>query len=132
MELDLDVIRARIQFIEDSLERLGSLAAYPFDEFAGDFRNVEAAKHLLQVAIESVLDICTHIVARFRLGVPSDDRETLTLLKDKGLIPSDHVATYQAMNRFRNRVVHFYQEVDPQEVYFRMFIADVQCLVAGQ
>ena len=141
MALDLDIIRGRIQFIEDSLKLLESLATCPFDEFETDFRNVESAKHLLQVAIESMLDICTHIVARLRLGIPNDDRETLALLEDKGLFPSTHIATYQAMNAFRNRVVHLYQDVDTREIYrilredlddFRMFIADVQHVVAGQ
>jgi uncharacterized protein YutE (UPF0331/DUF86 family) len=141
MELDLDVIRGRIQFIEDSLKLLESLAPQPLDEFENDFRNVEAAKHLLQVAIESMLDICTHIVARLRLGMPHDDRETLALLRDKGLLPAEHIATYQAMNSFRNRVVHLYLTADPGEVYrilqeelddFRMFIADVQRIVAKQ
>jgi uncharacterized protein YutE (UPF0331/DUF86 family) len=117
MELDLDVIRGRIQFIEESLKYLESLATYPFSEFNSDFRNSESAKHLLQVAIESMLDICTHIVARLRLGVPNDDRETLTLLRDKELIPAEHVTTYQAMNSFRNRVVHLYLAADPGEVY---------------
>jgi uncharacterized protein YutE (UPF0331/DUF86 family) len=141
MKLDLDVIRGRIQFIEDNLELLESLAAYRFDEFKDDFRNVEAAKHLLQVAIESMLDICTHIVARLRLGVPNDDRETLALLRDRDLLPATHVATYQAMNSLRNRIVHLYHDVDPQEIHrilredlddFRMFIADVQRIVAKQ
>ncbi len=141
MGLDLDIIRGRIQFIEDSLKSLESLAAYPFDEFEDDFRNVESAKHLLQVAIESMLDICTHIVARLRIGVPNDDRETLALLEDKGLLPSTHVATYQSMNAFRNRVVHLYQDVNMREIYrilqedlddFRMFIADVQTIIAKQ
>ena len=141
MELDLDVIRGRIQFIEDSLKLLESLAAYPFDEFVSDFRNVETAKHLLQVTIESMLDICTHIVARLRLGVPNDDRETLALLGDKGLLPATHVATYQAMNSLRNRVVHLYQNVSLREIHrilqrdlddFRMFIADIQRIIAGQ
>ena len=139
MELDLDVIRGRIQFIEDSLKLLEALAKDSPDQFEGDFRNVEAAKHLLQIAIESMLDICTHIVARLRLGMPNDDRETLALLREKELLPAEHVATYQAMNSFRNRIVHLYLAVDPREVYrilqedlddFRMFIADVQRIVA--
>ena len=139
MELDLDVIRGRIQFIEDSLKLLEALAKDSPDQFEGDFRNVEAAKHLLQIAIESMLDICTHIVARLRLGMPNDDRETLALLREKEFLPAEHVATYQAMNSFRNRIVHLYLAVDPREVYrilqedlddFRMFIADVQRIVA--
>jgi uncharacterized protein YutE (UPF0331/DUF86 family) len=80
-------------------------------------------------------------VARLRLGVPNDDRETLTLLRDKGLLLAEHVTTYQAMNSFRNRVVHLYLAADPGEVYqilqenlddFRMFVADVQRIVAKQ
>ena len=88
-----------------------------------------------------MLDICTHIVARLRIGVPNDDRETLAMLRDRGLLPAAHVATYQAMNSLRNRVVHLYHDVDPGEIYrilhedlddFRMFIADVQQIVAEQ
>jgi len=138
MELDLGRIRERFQLVESNLERLEWLATHELAKFVADFRNLEAAKHLLQVSIEALLDVCSHIVARWRLGAPADNQETLEVLARQGLLPADHLQTFLEMNAFRNRVVHGYMDVDPVRVYeivgnelgdIRQFIADLEAIV---
>jgi len=138
MELDLGRIRERLQLVQSNLERLEWLATHELATFVADFRNLEAAKHLLQVSIEALLDVCSHIVARWRLGAPADNQETLEVLARQGLLPADHLQTFLEMNAFRNRVVHGYMDVDPARVYeivgnelgdIRQFIADLEAIV---
>ncbi len=138
MEYDLPRIRERIQYIETALARLETLRTLPEEAFLGDFRNVEAAKHLLQTAIEAMMDIASHIAARRRLGVPREGGEMFRRLGEAGLLPPERVPTYIRMVRFRNLVVHLYHEVDPRRVYeilqtglddLRGFIAEVWGIV---
>lgn len=134
MEYDRARVRERIQYIETSLARLETLRNLPWKAFLEDFRNPEAAKHLLQTAIEAMMDIAGHIVARRRLPTPHEGTETFRRLGEAGLLPPERVQVYVQMVRFRNLVVHLYQDVDAERVYgilqtglddLRRFIAEV-------
>ena len=141
MAFDMQKVRAKIQIIEENVRRLEALQARAHDEFIGDFLALEAAKHLLQVSIEAMLDIGAHLTARLRLKTPRDGAQVFQQLAQEGLLPADHVPTYTRMVKFRNLLVHLYQEVDAEQVYqivqkelgdFRMFIADVWAIVHRQ
>lgn len=73
-----DKIRQKLSLIETNLRKLQFLKALNAAEFLGDFRNVESAKHLLQVSIESMCDICDHIIAKKRLGTPDSQPDSLS------------------------------------------------------
>jgi len=141
MAFDMQKVRAKIQIIEENVRRLEALQARAHDEFIGDFLALEAAKHLLQVSIEAMLDIGAHLTARLRLKTPRDGAQVFQRLAQESLLPADHVPTYTRMVKFRNLLVHLYQEVDAEQVYqivqkelgdFRMFIADVWAIVHRQ
>ena len=117
MRLDLDKIEKRIQFIRRNLADLRELASLSESEFLSDKRNFHTAIRLLQISIEAMLDIFSHIVARLHLGAPSDDRETLEAVRDKWLVTQEHHQRYFLMNKFRNKVVHGYLDVDAKQVY---------------
>jgi len=38
-------------------------------------------------------------------------------LAEAGYLPAENVPTYEVMVRFRNRLVHRYPEVEPNEIY---------------
>jgi uncharacterized protein YutE (UPF0331/DUF86 family) len=137
--LDLEKLRAKSQVIEANLSRLEQLKGYSREDFLADFRNVESAKRLLQVAIEAMIDAVTHIIARKRLPTPAGHAEAFTRLGDAGLLPREHIPTYLIMVRFRNRLVHVYAEVSDAEVYrilqsdlgdFRIFLTDLAQILA--
>jgi uncharacterized protein YutE (UPF0331/DUF86 family) len=133
MDFDREVIKARIVIVEENLAKLAQIPQTDFDQFVQDFRNVEAAKHLLQTAIEAMVDICSHLVARLRLKVPGTGTKLVQALTEANLLPVENVPKYTKMIRFRNMVVHLYAEVDDRQIYeivrhnlddFRLFIAD--------
>ncbi|MBI5376936.1 MAG: DUF86 domain-containing protein [Candidatus Schekmanbacteria bacterium] len=127
-------IRAKISVIEENLGKLDELRQLPADEFKKDFRNIEAAKHLLQVSIEAMTDIGTHIISRMRLKIPATNADVFRTLSENGYIPGNHLDKFILMTRFRNKIVHFYVKVTPDEIYnilqedlpdFKLFISDV-------
>jgi uncharacterized protein YutE (UPF0331/DUF86 family) len=138
MPFDVDKLRRITGVIETNLTLLEQLQPYSFEEFSADFTKVEAAKHLLQVAVQAMIDICSHFVARLRLKVPEDSAGLVKTLSKVGLLPPDHAARYVEMIQFRNLVVHLYAEVDDWQTYdilqkdlgdFRLFIADAWRIV---
>jgi uncharacterized protein YutE (UPF0331/DUF86 family) len=138
MKLDMERIQARIQFIESNLAFLQGLARYSEADFLADARNYYSGVHALQISIEAMLDILTHIVARLHLGAPADDHETLNIALSSGLVSEEHLQKYSQMNKFRNKVVHGYMDVDAHLVYtmlhenlgdFKLFVDDIRKVV---
>ncbi len=138
MAFDVEIIQARITVIEANLAKLEQIPQADLAEFRADFRNIEATKHLLQTAIEAMIDICSHCVARLRLQAPENGAQLLQTLADAGRLPSEHIPAYTQMIRFRNLVVHLYTNVDDNQIYdilqhhlddFRRFIADAWRMV---
>ena len=138
MQHDPLTVDSRIRVLETNLRRLEMLRALSFHEFEADFRNIEAAKHLLQIAVEAMIDLAAHFVARLRLGIPNESAQLFMALADAGWLPLEHAERYTQMTRFRNLIVHLYVDVDLQQLYsivqndlddFRTFIGDVRRIV---
>jgi uncharacterized protein YutE (UPF0331/DUF86 family) len=114
---DQDKVADKIAFIMSNLEKLMFLKAIPEKAFYEDFRNIEAAKYLLQVNIEAMIDIANHIIARERIGRPKTYGESFNFLQEKNILPKNKTEVFKTMVKLRNRVVHLYQEVKPSEIY---------------
>lgn len=138
MRLDEERISEKIRFIKDNLIFLEQLAQYPESEFVADKVKFYAAIHALQISIEAMLDVFTHIVARLQLGAPTDDRATLEAALKHSLISQDHFQRFFDMNKFRNKVVHGYLDIDAKKVYkmlttnlndFQLFFDDIRRVI---
>ena len=132
--VDVDKIRQKISFMETNISRLTILQKEEKAIFLEDFRNVDAAKNLLQISIKAMIDICDHIIARQRLGTPEASADSFRILAENGLLSKDNVSRYAVMTKFRNKVVHVYSEIKDEEIYnivqsnimdFKMFIAEI-------
>jgi len=110
-------VRQKIQFIRNEQKKLQRFQAMEFKEFASDDIYQDAAIRVLQVMIECVLDICAHVIAREGLGIPKTYVETVKIAVQNDLISPDKEQNFISMAKFRNRVVHMYDEVDKNEVF---------------
>ncbi|HOL55339.1 MAG TPA: DUF86 domain-containing protein [bacterium] len=116
-EIEKGRVLEKLNIINDSLLKLEELASLSIEQFMSDFRNYDSAKYNLIKAIEAMIDVGNHIIARRGLGIPKSFSETFEILGNNGIVSKDSVETYKAMARFRNRLVHFYYRVDDKEVY---------------
>jgi uncharacterized protein YutE (UPF0331/DUF86 family) len=64
-----------------------------------------------------MIDIANHVIAREGLGVPRAYADSMEILIRDGVLPTDHRDALVAMVRFRNRVVHLYDEVDAEDIW---------------
>ena len=64
-----------------------------------------------------MLDIANHIIARHSFEIPKRNADSFIILCKHGIFNREMQATYVAMARFRNRIVHMYDDVDNREVY---------------
>jgi len=115
--VDESRILHKLQAITDSLSKLEELAQMGKDVFLTDFRSIDSAKYNLQTSIEAMIDICNHIISRKRLRVPATNVESFEVVSEAGLLPADALPVYRSMARFRNRIVHMYDDVDDSQIH---------------
>jgi len=115
--VDESRILHNLQAITDSLSKLEELAQMGGDVFLTDFRSIDSAKYNLQTSIEAMIDICNHIISRKRLRVPATNVESFEVVSEAGLLPADALPVYRSMARFRNRIVHMYDDVDDSQIH---------------
>jgi len=115
-----DVVNAMIDIIDENIRLIDEIRSQGYESFSGSFRDIQAAKHSLQEAIEACLDIGSHIIAEQGFRRPEDYREIFRVLEENGII--DHVLSekLQEMAQFRNLLVHRYGEIDIKRVYIIM------------
>ncbi len=76
-----------------------------------------SAKYSLIVAIEGVVDLCNHVIAKNSFRTPEDYADTFRVMEEKGAFDAEFTQTLMQMVRFRNRLVHIYWDIDNIELY---------------
>jgi uncharacterized protein YutE (UPF0331/DUF86 family) len=115
--IDRSKLRAHLDFVRGNVRKLQQLREEGREAFLGDDVSQAAAERWLQTAVEAVIDVANHVIARLGLGVPRAYPDTIEILVRDGVLPNDRREAFLAMVRFRNRVVHLYDEVAPDEVW---------------
>ena len=117
MEFNEDKLRQISSVILSSLERLEDLRKLTRDTFASDEHKIGSAKYNLIVAIEGIINLCNHIIAKNGYRTPEDYTDTFRVMAEKNAFMPEFTNTLIKMVRFRNRLVHIYWEVDNNELY---------------
>lgn len=107
---DPQLVSKKLAIVETSVHELRSMARPA--ELRRDVRERRFVEHTLQVAIQAVLDVASHVVSDRRLGEPQTNRELFDLLARAGIIDERLASTLRDMAGFRNVLVHGYQDVD--------------------
>jgi uncharacterized protein YutE (UPF0331/DUF86 family) len=90
------------------LRTLGRPAEIPHDS-----REQHYTERMLQIALQSALDIAAHIVSDDALGDPRTNREIFELLVRYNWLPQEMADSLNQMVGLRNILVHGYESVDP-------------------
>ena len=117
MEFNEDKLRQISSVILSSLERLEDLRKLTRDTFASDEHKIGSAKYNLIVAIEGIINLCNHIIAKNGYRTPEDYADTFRVMAERNAFMPEFTNTLIQMVRFRNRLVHIYWEVDNNELY---------------
>jgi uncharacterized protein YutE (UPF0331/DUF86 family) len=107
---DADLVTKRLARIETCVQELRTLGDPT--RIASDLREQRFFEHTLQIAIQSALDVASHIVSDRRLGEPQSNHDLLDLLVRYGWIPAQLALPLHRMIGFRNILVHGYETVD--------------------
>lgn len=114
--VDRDKVRHHVQYVRDALRQLHAIRDDGAERVATESILEAASVRYLQTAIEALLDIANHVIAREGLGTPRSYADAVKILVKEEILPREREETFLRMVRFRNRAVHLYDEIAPDEL----------------
>ena len=117
MTIDHERITEKIEFMKNNLNKLKELADQEKKDFLNDYRNYDTAKYNLQATIKAMIDISTHIISRKEYGKPKTNADSFRILAENDVIEKGLLSTFVKMSKFRNRIVHLYDQIDEGQIY---------------
>lgn len=116
--IDKEKIIARIEDIKNAVLELQKFQPMSWEEFLSKKENFHLACYWLRIAIEAILIIGTHILSRLPSnGTEKDYTQVILSLADYDVLPRDFAQKIKGMAGYRNRLVHLYWKVKPEEIF---------------
>lgn len=111
------IVTERVAWIRKMLAGIRGLPLSSFEQFIGDPRTPAAAESYLRRALEALLDLGRHVLAKGFAVAPAEYKEVADELIRVGVLPEQDGALLRKMAGYRNRLVHFYHEVSQEELH---------------
>ena len=114
--VNIPKIRNILAQIEEGIRELETLSKLTLTDFLSDKRNYIVAEHYLRRSLEGILTIGSHFLSRINAKT-IDYQQIILSLGEHGLIPKDFAERNKNLAGYRNRLVHVYWEITPEELY---------------
>ncbi len=105
------VVQRKLALLEQQVQRLGtSMESVQLEDFKANWEKRCVVERALQVSVEIMIDVAERIIALEGAGPVATAVEAIEALIQLKVLESS--APYVDMVRFRNMVVHQYEEID--------------------
>lgn len=116
-KIRLKSVVAKAELIREMLAAIETLPLASEEEFSADVRMIAAGESFLRRSLEALLDLGRHVLSKGFGKVVPDYAAVADELVAQGILPPESAAKLRLMARYRNRMVHFYDDVTPSELY---------------
>ena len=116
-DIDSKVVAQRAFWISQMADSLKDLRLEEKAAFLADRHKIAAAESYLRRALEALFDMGRHILAK-RFAYPATEyKEIAKGLSDQRVLVEKETELMRKMAGYRNRMVHFYHEMTPEELH---------------
>ncbi len=112
-----EVLRRRLQKLDDYLTFLEKLGEYDLQEFVTEPERYGSAERFLQLSVEAINDMASHVIAENELGTITVSSDIPKLFNQHGYTTDELTDKWIQMIGFRNILVHDYLDVDRSIVH---------------
>lgn len=77
----------------------------------------DSVERNMQLAIQSVLDLGSMIIADYSFGTPNDNEHIITILGNNKVLPPELAERIRKMGGMRNALVHDYLYIDEEQLF---------------
>lgn len=127
------VVADKVALVRRMLDGIRSLPLDDLSAFTRDPRMVAAADSYLRRALEALLDLARHLLAKGFGRAPAEYAEVARQLGEVNVVDATLAARLGLMARYRNRMVHFYDEITDQELFniVTTELGDIEAVVSA-
>ena len=111
------VLLEKVAWIHKMVDSMEELPTESFGAFKTDDRNHAALESYFRRALEALLDIGRHVLAKGFGESVVEYKKIAEVLGRRGVLSSRNSRILVDMAGYRNRLTHFYDEVSPEELY---------------
>lgn len=114
--VDLNVVSRKLAELAQRLARVRAQSPENAEAFAADQDAVELASFNLLLAIQSCLDIASHLIADEGWEPPATLGEAFLRLHDHGVLTAETAKAMKQAAGMRNLLAHGYEAVEPDKL----------------
>ena len=115
--IDRLLITRKMSLILEDLAAMTRLSHLSREQYLTDSINEALAERYLERAIGRMIDVNFHLVTESGHAPPKDYHESFVLLGTLGVMTADLAKEMAMAAGLRNRIVHEYDDIDPERVY---------------
>jgi uncharacterized protein YutE (UPF0331/DUF86 family) len=114
--VDKILILRKLAELEEYLGQILEFSSVSAETYSGDWKTRRIVERTLQIMIELCIDISGHIISDRKLRVPVSYADIFRSLAEADLITPQISDVMEKMAKFRNIVVHQYENIDTEIV----------------
>jgi uncharacterized protein YutE (UPF0331/DUF86 family) len=109
---DKALLLRKLVELEKNLEQIREYTNITIEQYSGDWKVQRIIERTLQIMIETCVDISGHIISDKGYRIPKSYADTFRILYEENILEKELFEIMEKMAKFRNIVVHNYDEVD--------------------
>jgi uncharacterized protein YutE (UPF0331/DUF86 family) len=114
--VDRDLLRRKLAELAEYVSQVSEYRDLTVERYRAEWKTQRIVERTLQMAIETCLDIASHVLADRELGAPSAYAEIFEILVEAGLMSPGLGRVMVDMTGFRNVIIHEYARIDADTV----------------
>lgn len=136
--LDKPLIEKKLRQIEALLRELQAVEVKTIEDFTEQIVVKRFIERNIELSVEQMINICKHFVSGLDLKEPETYSECFDILAKEGIISYHNLETFKSMVRYRNLLIHAYDDMDDTITYgiykkrlndFRIFINEIRSYI---
>ena len=112
-----EVVNRLLHNTEGYLQELFSATDINYGKFMHDIRSQRFIERTIHILIEICFDIVHHIISDEGWREPISYADAFSVLAENGVIDTESATRYRLMAQFRNKLVHYYEKIEPEQVF---------------
>ncbi|MBW2634367.1 MAG: DUF86 domain-containing protein [Deltaproteobacteria bacterium] len=114
--VDQTLILRKLSNLEAYLVQIEEYRTISLEAYLNDWKTQRIIERTLQMMVETCSDIAGHIIADHKYRVPTGYADTFQVLEENKVLDKTLAESLSKMAKFRNVVVHDYDQVDGEIV----------------
>jgi uncharacterized protein YutE (UPF0331/DUF86 family) len=114
--VDRSLVLRKISEIENYQKQIGEFSGITVQDYKKDWKVQRIIERTLQMLIETCVDIANHIISEAGMRLPTSYADTFKVLSENNVVDPVLFNALEKMVKFRNIIVHQYEEVDAEVV----------------